>query len=83
MFLQWACYYEFGVDLFLGELDLVIADAVTGIEQMKKAEAVELAKENAERGRTQEQAARIAAENRVRQLEEELRRVMNRESQGD
>lgn len=72
-----------GVDLFLDELDLVIVDAVTGIEQMTKAEAEELAKENAERGRTQEQAARIAAENRVRQLEEELRRVMNRESQGD
>ena len=56
------------VDLFLDELDLVIVDSETGIEQLTKADSEELARE-------QEHAARLAAENRVRELEEELRRL--------
>lgn len=59
-----------GVDLFLNGLDLVIVDSQTGIEQLTKADSEELARE-------QEQAARIAAENRVRELEEELRQLRN------
>lgn len=65
-----------GVDLFLDESGLVIVDSETGIEQLPKADSEALA-------RQREQAARIAAENRVRQLEEELRRVRHRESRGD
>jgi hypothetical protein len=61
-----------GVDLFLTDLDLLIVDSETGIEQLKKADFGELARER-------EQVVRIASENRVRELEEELRRRMGRE----
>ena len=80
-----------GIDLFLSEFDLVIVDSETGIEQLTKAEAEELAKLRAEsaqvrereekererKEKEREQAARIAAENRVRELEDELRRLRN------
>lgn len=64
-----------GVDLFLEELDLVIVDSKSGIAQLTGADAEERAREKAEQSRSQEQAARIAAENRVSELEEELRRL--------
>jgi Uma2 family endonuclease len=67
--------HTLGVDLFLNDLDLVIVDSETGIEQRTKADAEELARAQAEQGRTLEQAARLAAENRVRELEEEIRRL--------
>ncbi len=57
-----------GVDLSLNGLDLVIVDSETGVEQLTKADSEELA-------RVREHAARLAAENRVRELEEELRRL--------
>jgi Uma2 family endonuclease len=50
-----------GVDLFLRDHDLVIVDSETGIEQLTKADA--------------EEHARIVAEDRIRELEEELRRL--------
>jgi len=64
-----------GVDLFLNDLDLVIVDSETGIEQLTRADSEESAREKAEQGRTQEHVARLAAENRVFELEEELRRL--------
>lgn len=63
------------VDLYLHDLDLVVVDSETGSEQLTWADAEEFAREKAGQRRTQEQAARIAAENRVRELEEELRRL--------
>jgi hypothetical protein len=78
-----------GVELFLREDDLVIVDTKTGVEQLTKADAEELAREQAERmqlealrkqveaQRKQEQEleARLIAERRVRELEEKLRRL--------
>jgi Uma2 family endonuclease len=71
-----------GVDLFLREEDLVIVDTETGVEQVTKAEAEELARERAQqkqleaqRMRQQELEARLIAERRVRELEERLRRL--------
>jgi len=53
-----------GVNLFLRDHDLVIVDSETGIEQLTKADA--------------EEQARIEAEDRIRELEEELRRLRKR-----
>jgi hypothetical protein len=64
-----------GVELFLQEFDLVIADTATGIEQMTKADAEELAREQAQRKQEQELEARLIAERRVRELEEKIRRL--------
>jgi Uma2 family endonuclease len=66
-----------GVDLFLRDGDLVIVDSETGIEQLTKADAEEFARELAECEKEQEHAARVAAENRIRELEEEIRRLKN------
>ncbi len=66
-----------GVDLFLRDGDLVIVDSKTGIEQLTKADAEEFAREQAECEKEQEHAARVAAENRIRELEEEIRRLKN------
>ena len=63
------------VDLFLNDLDLVVVDSETGIEQLTRADAEELARENAEQCRIQEHVARLAAEKRVLDLEKELRRL--------
>lgn len=71
-----------GVELFLQEFDLVIVDTATGIEQMTKADAGELAREQAQRMQEQAQQkqeqeieARLIAERRVRELEEKIRRL--------
>ena len=64
-----------GVELFLQECDLVIVDMATGIEQMTKADAEELAREQAQRMQEQELEARLIAERRVRELEEKIRRL--------
>ena len=56
-------------------MPLTAMDSETGIEQLTKADAEERAWEKVEQGKAREQAARIAAENRVRELEEELRRL--------
>jgi Uma2 family endonuclease len=66
-----------GVDLFLRELDLVILDAETGVEQVTKADAEELSREQAQRLLEKELEARLIAERRVRELEEKLRRLEN------
>lgn len=52
-----------GVDLLLRDGDLVIVDSASGVEQFTKADA--------------EECARIEAENRIRELEEEIRRLKN------
>lgn len=57
-----------GVELFLREDDLVIVDTETGVEQVTKADAEELARE-------QELEPRLIAERRVRELEEKIRRL--------
>ena len=72
-----------GVDLFLRNLDLVIVDAETGMEQVTKADAEATARQKAERALASEQVARVAAVNRIRDLENELRRVRNQGTQGD
>lgn len=71
-----------GVELFLSEDDLIIVDTETGVEQVTKADAEELAREQAEqrqleaqRMQQQELEARLIAERRVRELEEKLRRL--------
>jgi len=64
-----------GVELFLQEDDLVIVDTETGVEQVTKADAEEIAREQAQRMREQELEARLIAERRVRELEEKLRRL--------
>lgn len=71
-----------GVELFLQAFDLVIVDTATGIEQMTKADAGELAREQAQRMQEQAQQkqeqeieARLIAERRVRELEEKIRRL--------
>lgn len=63
------------VELFLREDDLVIVDSETGVEQVTKADAEELAREQAERMQQQELEARLMAERRVRELEEKLRQL--------
>ena len=70
------------VELFLHGDDLVIVDTETGVEQVTKAEAEELAREQAQqkqleaqRMREQELEARLLAERRVQELEEKLRRL--------
>jgi Uma2 family endonuclease len=65
------------VDLFLRDQDLVIVDSETGIEQLTKADAEELARQQAVCEKEQEHAARVAAESRIRELEEEIRRLRN------
>lgn len=57
-----------GVELFLREDDLVIVETETGVEQVTRADAEELARE-------QELEARLIAERRVRELEEKIRRL--------
>ena len=64
-----------GVELFLREHDLVIVDKETGVEQLTRADAEELAREQAERMQEQELEARLIAERRVQELEEKLRRL--------
>jgi Uma2 family endonuclease len=64
-----------GVELFLREDDLVIVDKETGVEQLTRADAEELAREQAERMQEQELEARLIAERRVQELEEKLRRL--------
>lgn len=59
-----------GVDLYCRGKDLVVVDRETGVEQLPKADFEEREKE-------QERAGRLAAEARVRELEEELRRSRN------
>ena len=59
-----------GVDLSVHDQDLQIIDFETGIEQLTAAEFEQAARFEAE-------AARVAAEARVRELEEELRRLRN------
>jgi Uma2 family endonuclease len=83
-----------GVDLSVHEQDLQIIDFETGVEQLTEAQFEQVARLQAEQGRERErlakererdakeheQAARVAAENRVRELEEELRRLRNNQS---
>lgn len=64
-----------GVELFLREDNLVIVDKETGVEQLTRADAEELAREQAERMQEQELEARLIAERRVQELEEKLRRL--------
>lgn len=71
-----------GVELFLRDDDLVIVDMKTGVEQLTKADAEELAREQAQRKQVeaqrkheQELEARLIAERRVRELEEKLRQL--------
>jgi Uma2 family endonuclease len=71
-----------GVELFLQEFDLVIVDAATGIEQMTRADAEELARElaqrkqiEAQRKQEQELEARLIAERRIQELEEKIRQL--------
>jgi Uma2 family endonuclease len=78
-----------GVELFLQGDDLVIVDTETGVEQVTKADAEELAREEAQRqqieakreqveaqrNQEQELQARLIAERRVRELEEKIRRL--------
>ena len=71
-----------GVELVLQDFDLVVLDSATGLEQVTKADAEERAREQAQqkqiealRLQEQELAARLAAERRVRELEEKLRRL--------
>ncbi len=59
-----------GVDLSVHDQDLQIIDFETGIEQLTEAKFEQAARFEAE-------AARVAAEARVRELEEELRRLRN------
>lgn len=76
-----------GVDLSVHDQDLQIFDFETGVEQLTEAEFEQSARLEAEQGRERErnarkreQAARVAAEDRVRELEEELRRLKNNQS---
>lgn len=76
-----------GVDLSVADQDLQIFDSETGVEQLTEAEFEQSARLKAEQGqereceaRKREQAVRVAAEDRVRELEEELRRLKNKQS---
>ncbi|MEZ6129619.1 MAG: Uma2 family endonuclease [Planctomycetaceae bacterium] len=69
-----------GLNLSLDDRKLVMADIRTGALQLTEAESERRARELAERAAKREQAARIAADERTRQLEEELRRLKNRDS---
>lgn len=62
-----------GVELFLQEFDLVIVDTATGIEQMTKADAEELAREQAQR--MQLEALRKQVEAQQKQLEAQQRQI--------
>ncbi len=73
-----------GVDLSVHEQDLQIIDFETGVEQLTEAQFEQAARLDAEQGweyerraKEREQAARLAAEGRVRELEDELRRLRN------
>ena len=83
-----------GVDLSVHDQELKIVDFETGAVQPTQAEFERAARLEAEQGwdrereaiehecaaKEREQAARVAAEGRVRELEEELRRLRNNES---
>ncbi|MCA9011383.1 MAG: hypothetical protein KDB01_16640, partial [Planctomycetaceae bacterium] len=69
-----------GVDLSVHEQDLQIIDCETGVVQLTEAEFEQAARLEAEQGQKREHAARVAAEDRVRELEEELRRLRNNQS---
>ncbi|MEZ6033383.1 MAG: Uma2 family endonuclease [Planctomycetaceae bacterium] len=69
-----------GVDLSVHDQDLQIIDCETGVAQLTEAEFQQAARLEAEQGQKREHAARVAAEDRVRELEEELRRLRNNQS---
>jgi len=83
-----------GVDLSVHDQDLQIIDFETGVEQLTEAQFEQEARLAAEQGREREcrekerereakereQAARVVAEGRVRELEDELRRLRNNQS---
>ena len=69
-----------GVDLSVRDQALQIIDCETGVVQLTEAEFEHSARLHAEQGQEREQAARVAAEDRVRELEEELRRLRNNQS---
>jgi Uma2 family endonuclease len=76
-----------GVDLSVHDQALQIVDVETGAVQLTAAEFEQAARLDAEQGRERErrakereQAARVTAENRVRELEDELRRLRNNQS---
>lgn len=64
-----------GIDWSLRDRDLVITDVETGVEQVTSAEFAELERLRERAEKLQERAARVVAENRNRELEEELRRL--------
>ena len=76
-----------GVDLSVHDQALQIVDVETGAVQLTAAEFEQAARLDAEQGRERErrakereQAARVAAEGRVRELEDELRRLKDKQS---
>ena len=64
-----------GVDWSLRDRDLVITDVETGVEQVTSAEFAEVERLRERAEKLRERAAREVAENRNRELEEELRRL--------
>jgi Uma2 family endonuclease len=76
-----------GVDLSVHDQALQIVDVETGVEQLTAAEFEQAARLEAEQGRERERrakerehTARVAAEGRVRELEDELRRLKDKQS---
>jgi Uma2 family endonuclease len=73
-----------GVDLSVHDQALQVIDCETGVVQLTEAEFEQSARLQAEQGQERERLAKereqVAAEDRIRELEEELRRLRNNQS---